>query len=265
MSLTYPPRSSLGGYVPRAFVTRARVAMGRVIEARFAELADDTARQISRAVRSLKSASSDARDIVNGLDLEFDTLVDDVERHYASVAVGGGALTLDRLGPGFLEQFGAGMRVRARNFAADRAAELVGRRRRADGELIDNPRAQYAITDQTRAELRSLVETAIADGDSVDVLAGRIREAHAFSAARARTIARTEIAKADSVGSLLGWDETGVVTAKSWLTTGDDLVSDACISNAAEGRVELFHDYGDGVLAPPEHPNCRCVVLAYTD
>lgn len=264
MSLIYPPRAATGGYRPRFFVSRARLGFERVLTARFEAIAGDAARQIL-ASPLLKSAASDAADIVAGIDLDFDPLIDEIEGFYASTAVGGGALTLDRLGPGFLDRFGAGLRERAAAFAADRAAELVGRRRRPDGSLVDNPRAQYRITDKTRELLRGLVEQAISGGDSTDVLANRIRTGAAFSRGRARVIARTEIARADSVGSLIGWDETGLVTGKSWLTAGDELVSDACESNAGQGRVDLFFDYGDGVQAPPEHPNCRCVILAYTD
>ena len=85
--------------------------------------------------------------------------------------------------------------------------------------------------------------------------------AFAFSGERARMIARTEVARADSYGALIGWAESGVVNGKFWLTAEDDRVSKYCTHNQLVGPVPLDWDYGSGVLAPPQHPNCRCTLL----
>lgn len=52
-------------------------------------------------------------------------------------------------------------------------------------------------------------------------------------------------------------------TAASAVVTlgGDDLVSQECTENADAGIVPLDYDYGDGVIAPPQHCNCRCTLL----
>jgi SPP1 gp7 family putative phage head morphogenesis protein len=109
--------------------------------------------------------------------------------------------------------------------------------------------------------LQAYVLDAIENGDSTDDLADRIKDSFAFSDQRAEMIARTETAKADSEGATMGWKASGLVKGKSWSTVGDDLVSDECLANEAASVVDIDYDYGDGVLAPPQHPNCRCVIL----
>ena len=104
--------------------------------------------------------------------------------------------------------------------------------------------------------IQAYVTAAIEDGDSTDELAERLSNSFAFSDERAEMIARTEIAKADSEGAIMGWKTSTLVKAKSWLTAEDDLVSEECMANEDAGVVELDWDYGDGVTAPPQHPNC---------
>jgi SPP1 gp7 family putative phage head morphogenesis protein len=169
------------------------------------------------------------------------------------------------LGVDLPDTFGKDMRVLAADWAADRSAQMVGMRWEGDVLVVNTRSDRYgnawAISDSTRDGIQSLVTAAIADGDSTDELAARLQGAYAFSDERAEMIARTEIAKADSEGAVMGWKASEVVKAKSWLTAQDDLVSDECRANEDAGIVALDWDYGDGVTAPPQHPNCRCTLL----
>jgi SPP1 gp7 family putative phage head morphogenesis protein len=122
------------------------------------------------------------------------------------------------------------------------------------GELIDG------ITKTTRDELRDVIG---------DVLSGDSTWKSAFTRidkifddpARARTIARTESARAINEGQKKLWNQAvkdDYLTGKElmvWITTPD-----ACdICDAMDGEtVELGEDFEED--GPPAHPNCRCTV-----
>lgn len=146
-------------------------------------------------------------------------------------------------------------------WADARAAEMVGMRYNADGELVPNPNAVWRIDDTTREGINSLVNQALSEGWSNDTLAAEIRDSYLFSDSRAETIARTETARADVEGNLIGYEASGVVEGKEWVTADDDLVSEDCAANAAQGVIGLDEYFQSGAFAPPEHPNCRCDVL----
>lgn len=151
------------------------------------------------------------------------------------------------------------------DWAKDRSAELVGMKYNEDGELVENPKAEWSIDEATRDTLRELVATATEEGWSMDTLASNIAQDTAFSDDRAMLIARTESATADVQGNMVAYrearDQVGVVVEKQWITAGDADVSEDCEANAAQGPIGLDDDFQSGADAPPEHPNCRCDVL----
>ena len=154
----------------------------------------------------------------------------------------------------------------ALDYAAERSAELVGKRRNLAGDLVDNPDAQWRIDDSTREFLRADIADAMANGESNDDLAQRIVDNYAFSEDRAMTIARTETQMAANSGSINGYKASGVVDQKQWLTADDDLVSEDCAENGAagdngDGVIGLDDEFPSGDAAPPAHPNCRCVIV----
>lgn len=86
---------------------------------------------------------------------------------------------------------------------------------------------------------------------------------------RARTIARTETAKALEKGEQEVAQNRGA-THKIWLTVSDGLVSEFCAACEAQGAIPIDGDFvGDGSFDPtptaPGHPNCRCTVTYITD
>ena len=150
--------------------------------------------------------------------------------------------------------------TKAVDYAASRAAELVGKKYDTDGNLIENPNAQWAINSTTRDEVRDLVRDAQALHWSTDKLADKIEEAGTFSPERAMMIARTETSFAQNQGVLEAGrqarDASGQNIRKVW-TLGDDPCP-LCEDAAAEGDVDLEDDFGDAGDAPPLHPNCEC-------
>jgi SPP1 gp7 family putative phage head morphogenesis protein len=140
-------------------------------------------------------------------------------------------------------------------YAAERSAELVGKRIGDDGTVIDNPNPAYSIEDATREMVRADITTAMEQGLSNDELAGMLRENYAFSEARAENIARTETATADCAGNKMVYVRSGVVGDKKWI------VGDGCCPDceALEGEVVgLEEPFSNGVQHPPGHPGCRC-------
>lgn len=158
----------------------------------------------------------------------------------------------------------------ALDYAAERSAEMVGKRRNLAGDLVDNPDARWRIDDSTRELLRADIAQALANGASNDDLAQTIGDSYAFSDERAMTIARTETQFAANTGALNGYKASGVVDGKQWLTAEDDLVSEECAANGEagpnqDGVIGLDDDFPSGDDAPPVHPNCRCTIAPYID
>lgn len=149
----------------------------------------------------------------------------------------------------------------ARAYADDRAAELVGRKFVA-GHLVDNPNAEWQITEATRDGLRALIERAYSEGLSPAALKKEIQANYQFSDARAKLIAKTETAKASIQGSLTGWKRSGVVEGKSSLISGDHDLDDECDENEADGVIPLDAEFSSGDDGPPYHPGCNCALVA---
>lgn len=156
------------------------------------------------------------------------------------------------LAPGFANTYAA-------DYAKDRGAEMIGKRYDDAGNLVDNPKAEWRITDETREGVRKMLAQGIADGWTLDDFTANLASDYAFSPARAELIARTETRLADSRGQVAAWQESGVVAKKEWLFS-DDGPCDDCQENADAGPIDIDDDFPSGDDAPPLHPNCRCVV-----
>nr|DAN67863.1 MAG TPA: minor capsid protein [Caudoviricetes sp.] len=202
-----------------------------------------------------------AKIVTDGLDFgDWDGLSDVVEPIIRRAVEDGAVAALLQVMPDPAVGMVTNIRSRAVRWAHDRAAEMVGMKW-AGGELIQNPAAEWQITEGTREMIRGQVVEAMQNGDSVQELAGRLKESHAFSNTRARTIARTETAMADNMGNLIGWEETGLVAGKRWITAEDDKVSEICNTNGDMGVIGLHEHFAHGGMTPPAHPNCRCTVV----
>jgi SPP1 gp7 family putative phage head morphogenesis protein len=140
-------------------------------------------------------------------------------------------------------------------YSKERSAELVGKRIKADGTVIDNPNPIYSMEDATREMLRADVTAAMEQGLSNDKLASILKENYAFSDERAETIARTETALADCNGNLVLYRRSEQVDSKKWIVGADCCDECAALDGEVVGLEEKF---SNGTEAPPAHPNCRC-------
>ncbi|WP_301673175.1 hypothetical protein [Neisseria blantyrii] len=65
---------------------------------------------------------------------------------------------------------------------------------------------------------------------------------------------------ADGMGNLIGWEESGLVEGKRWITAKDDKVSDVCNANADMGVIGLHEPFAHGAddTGTSELPLCGC-------
>lgn len=115
-----------------------------------------------------------------------------------------------------------------------------------------------AVAETTKEQIRSLVGKAAQEGWGVEELARQIRETGEIaSVSRSVLIAQTETATAYSQGSILAYQESGVVSGLEWLVAGDPCP----ICDPLDGQVaDLGKAFAGDIPHPPAHPGCRCAI-----
>lgn len=272
---------------------RAATSARKSIEAMFADAADDVATQVEAALKAAAKMTKadepidgvgdndaavtqittvpqvDVNALVKGLDLSsFNVIVDAVEESLFDIASDTALRALAQIGVKAESALVNQVNTEAVAFARARAAELVGKRFLADGSLVDNPNAKWAITDTTRLMLRETIAKGLEDNIGTPAIADAIQEAYAFSKDRAKVIANTEVANANEQSKLIGWrhgETAGVALKKKWLTANDDRVSPDCRENGEQDAIPLDEDFKSGDDAPLAHPGCRCVLVPEVD
>ena len=123
-----------------------------------------------------------------------------------------------------------------------------------------------SITDKTSIEnMRTLITDSFKENDTIGQLTRKIRkEFTQYSKVRAEMIARTESSNAYGRASLEYYKEAGIQT-KQWYTMQDELVSDICLANEAQGPIPINDNFSSGVQNEPNHVNCRCSVVPVAD
>lgn len=222
--------------------------------------------QLSTKLTTVQKAASDqdVENIVNELDLSpLAILMEPTRSAVRKVGSDTGKLVLMQLNVESDDAFQL-MDADVLDYAQDRAAELVGKKVLTDGTVIDNPNAQWAITDSTRDMLRGLVADALENGPVPAELRRQVMESEAFSKGRAQTIARTELNRAAGQGKIAGARASGIKLLKVWSTADDDQVSEDCELNEEQGPIPLDEPFQSGDDCEPAHPNCRCSVTFTT-
>jgi hypothetical protein len=218
---------------------------------------------IAKARELLKSADpkDNADKIYSAIQEEFFTIAVDGAPILENAAIAGVAQTLAQVTIADAGLISA-INTIARDWAKDRAAELVGMKW-VNGELVENPNAEWAITDSVRDDIRAIVKNAFEGETPLKDIIADLEEAGPFTNARAKMIARTEVAQAQSAGNYETWKKIEVAQTKWLLSADHDWSKDDpdCEDNDSV-TVDLGAAFPSGDLFPPAHPNCQCVLVA---
>lgn len=139
---------------------------------------------------------------------------------------------------------------------------------------LDNPFVQTVlkrlakdikgVAETTKEEIRGLVGNAAEHGWSTEQLRKAIIERALIAAGtpeeagtRANAIARTELARGHSLGSLAAYEASGVVESVEWLVSDDPCPECQGLGGKV---VKLNAEFADGIIAPPAHPRCTCAL-----
>lgn len=125
---------------------------------------------------------------------------------------------------------------------------------------------QFQVDDATQRSIEQKLSQGIAEGDGVDAI-GRRLDVVFKNRKRSRTVARTEVGKANQQGQLLGYETSGRATGKRWNTSLDGKVRPSHRIDGQEVAINESFTLADGASAA--HPldpglsaanlvNCRC-------
>jgi hypothetical protein len=240
----------------RATVVKLERKLAKAIHGFFADHVSKAAKAVTKADETDAEAARRAKQAM--ISVDWDELVPIVRPILERIARTGAVSALDQIG---LDDADVEFGPRVTAWAEQRAAEMVGKKW-VDGVLVDNPNAEWVITESTRDMIQGLVASATDEGATMDELGALLEDSFAFSEERAMMIARTETRLADSAGQMDAYVESGVVEGTEWSTSQDDQVSELCLANEAAGVVPIGELYPSGDAAPPGHPNCRCCLIA---
>ena len=195
---------------------------------------------------------------VEDIDLKaFADLIEPVQAKMQSIYEQGGDAAFVQIGVAPAVEMTNLVNQKAVEYAQTRSAELVGMKNIGSKELpewIENPNAEWSITESTREMIRSTVETATEEGWSNQRVAKALRESEGFSKDRAMMIARTETAFADSNGNMAAYRASGVVTGKEWILGSNHDLDDDCDENSEAGVIPLDEPFPSGDDCAPLHP-----------
>ena len=129
------------------------------------------------------------------------------------------------------------------------------------------------VNSATKGYINNIINKAMGKGESYQQTAKKIGDMYSqmyekspleHIKNRAELIAVTETGNAYSEASLIqskALQYAGLPMEKSWLTVGDNRVSEACASNEAAGWIPLDDLFPAGDDRPLNHPGCRCTLL----
>lgn len=129
------------------------------------------------------------------------------------------------------------------------------------------------INETTRTYIKTIVTEGVEQGWSYNKTAKAISDRYEefrigmpqkHIQSRAHLVAVQESAQAYESGNMIvaqDLKDAGLDIEKSWLTVGDDRVSEECRANQAQEWIPLDQAFSSGVANAPGHVACRCTTL----
>jgi Phage portal protein len=149
----------------------------------------------------------------------------------------------------------------AKKAAADRAAEMVGLKVQDDGTIAEATGAHWDISTTASDDVLNSIKQAIKEGWKPEQLEAVIQAATVFSEDHAELTADQEISTQQANGHLASWSASGAVLEVQWMCM--DLGCCAvCRSLNMLGSVPVGHEFMPLLFCPPQHPACRCWLVA---
>ena len=117
------------------------------------------------------------------------------------------------------------------------------------------------VNETTIEKIKDTLREGFASEESIASLRARVSEVFEGAVdSRSVAISATEVRRGINYAVLEGYRQSGIVTGKQWVTSGDSGVCAICDSLSGK-IVGLEEDFGLGVgKVPPAHPRCRCVL-----
>ena len=255
----YTPRIDPGHHSPdtRQAQSRIETAIAKVFM-RQKDRAVHAAEKLLK-VRKADDADHKADSIYAEIAAEWNSLPPEIRAALEQAGLSGAAdalLQIEVSDAGLLSS----VNTIAADYASKRAAEMVGMKYDAAGDLVPNPSAKWAISDTTRDRLREIIQNAFEEKTPFSEVINDIRNADIFSDKRAAMIARTEVSQAQVGANFEVWKQSGLVKSVKWLALGADPCP-ICEDNAGEVR-KLGERFPSGDVYPTAHPNCYCILQA---
>ena len=148
-------------------------------------------------------------------------------------------------------------------------------------KFINNEGLKWAkeINKTTKSKIKQQILLGEKQGEGIVKIRKRIKGVfEEATTSRANNIARTETSRADNFGIVEGYKQSGVVTAKEWVTAADERVCPYC--GPMHGRIvsldknffnqnasyrgtasnSISFSYGS-IGEPPLHAQCRCTTI----
>ena len=118
------------------------------------------------------------------------------------------------------------------------------------------------LEEELKNKLRGELERGIMNNEDVDALAERVKGVMGVGEVRAKAIARTESNRAENMGELDAWKQTGLPVTKTWKAVIDSKTSAICkaLDGKTVGINEKFTVRGQEFESPPSHVNCRSLL-----
>jgi len=197
------------------------------------------------------------KDINDVLDKSWESLPKDIQDQLISTVTYQTSVAFGQLNitdEGLLSE----ANMQAADWARNRAAEMVGKKW-VDGVLVDNPNAEWVISDTTREGIRDLVTRTFEGPTPIETLIENLMSANEFSYPRAENIARTEVKNAATEAHWQAWETSNLVEEVSWLISSLGDVCQLCIGYHNESPFP-FNKAPRPVR--DSHPQCRCSIVA---
>lgn len=220
------------------------------------ELAGRLLLKVNKAEQNPDDIADEIFDAIYG---EFKDVPEEAIAYLRAAALAGAGKGISELGITD-EDLIAKVNEGARDWAEDRAAEMVGMRRTDEGKLIPNPNAEWVISEETRDQIRKIVRDAFDDETKMQDIQQSIKEAGAFDDYRAEMISRSEISEAQAASNYSVWQDSGLVKGLTWEMSEEHTEECACEDNDGV-TVPIGTPFPSGDFYPTVHPFCSCVVF----